>query len=201
MNSSETLSYASVSTTPRPPRVVIVVDGSEHWSYWARRALYGASKVWGGAGFAVVPHRGGQVDLVLLRACEAYDPDYVVTHSPTVEDVEHFNPGSIPVRGENGEPLTGADRERMLDMVRTQDVPSHLDETARQQIVAACSPYRSRSTGAGWHENVISLDDEPRGHFANVLDWPSTWQASVLACPRGWGGALGAVLASHAGVA
>ncbi|GGU96115.1 hypothetical protein GCM10010182_10880 [Actinomadura cremea] len=201
MTSNETLSYASVSATPRPPRVVIVVDGGEHWSYWVRRALYRADKVWGGAGFAVVPHRGGRVDPVLLRGCEAYDPDFVVTYSPTVAEVEHFHPGSIRVNGEDGEPLTEADRERMLDTVRTREVLSNQDEAARKQIVAACSSYRSRLTDAGWDEDVTSLTEESREHFASALDMPSTWQGSVLACPANWGGTLGAAVASHAGVA
>lgn len=128
VSSNEALSYALVSTTPRSPRVIIVIDGGEHWSYWVRRALYRAHQVWGGGGFAVVPHRSGRVNPVLLRGCEAYDPDFVVTYSPTVEDVEHFNPGCIRMTGEDGEPLTGADRQRMLEMVHNQDVPSGLDE-------------------------------------------------------------------------
>ncbi|MGW0589784.1 hypothetical protein [Streptosporangium sp. NPDC002607] len=201
MASNETLSYASVSITPRPPRVIIVVEGGKHWSYWVRRALYRAGKVWGGAGFAVVPHQGGQVNAVLLRACEAYDPDFVVTYSPTVADVEHFHPGFISLRGEDDQPLEGADRERSLAMVRADDVPSAEDEAARKQVIAACSSYRSRLTGDEWHEHVMSLGEESSGHFANVLDMPGAWHASVLACPTDWGGVLGAAVASYAGVA
>lgn len=198
---NEALSYALVSTTPRPPRIIIVIDGAGHWSYWARRALYRADKVWGGAGFAVIPHSSGRVNPVLLRGCEAYDPDFVVTYSPTVEDVEHFDPGCIQMAGVDGEPLTGADRQRMLEMVLNDDVPSDVHEAAREQIVAACSSYRSRLTGAEWHEDVTLLDEEPGRHFANVLDMPGTWQGSVLTCPAGWGGALGAAVAGYAGVA
>jgi hypothetical protein len=99
MISNEPLPYTSVSVTLRPPRVVIVIDGGEHWSYWARRALHRAGRAWGGAGFAVVPHRDGHVDRVLLRACQAYDPDFVVTYNPTFEDVEHFCPGWFQFKG------------------------------------------------------------------------------------------------------
>ncbi|MEV4159950.1 hypothetical protein [Nonomuraea dietziae] len=201
MTSHETLSYASVSITPRPPRVIIVVEGGKHWSYWVRRALYRAGKVWGGAGFAVVPHQGGQVNAVLLRACEAYDPDFVVTYSPKVADIEHFRPGFISINGEDGQPLEGADREQLLAMVRANEVPSAEDEAARRQVVAACSSYRSRFPGDEWHEHVMSLGEEPSGHFANVLDMRGAWQASVLACPTDWGGVLGAAVASYAGVA
>ncbi|MBE3200234.1 hypothetical protein IHE48_04315 [Frankia sp. CH37] len=69
-----------------------MIDGGEHWGYWARRALYRASRIWGGGGFVVVPHRDGKVSPILLAACQAYDPDFVVTYSPTVEDCEHFTP-------------------------------------------------------------------------------------------------------------
>ncbi|MEW1837522.1 hypothetical protein AB0392_06145 [Nonomuraea angiospora] len=201
MTSNETLSYASVSITPRPPRVIIVVEGGKYWSYWVRRALYRADMVWGGAGFAVVPHQGGRVNTVLLRACEAYDPDFVVTYSPTVADVEHFRPGFISIHGEDGQPLEGTDREQLLAMVRANEMPSAEDEAARRQVVAACSSYRSRFPGDEWHEHVMSLREEPSGHFANVLDMPGAWQASVLACPADWGGVLGAAVASYAGVA
>jgi hypothetical protein len=149
----------------------------------------------------VIPHHNGQVEPVLLRGCEAYDPDFVVTYSATFEDVEHFNPGCIQMNGEDGEPLTGADRQQQLKMVYNQDVPSGLDEAARNQIVAACSSYRCKPMGTKWHEDVMSLDEEPGGHFANVLDMPNSLQGSVLACPAGWGGALGAAVAAYAGVA
>ncbi|MDP9848330.1 hypothetical protein J2853_007541 [Streptosporangium lutulentum] len=201
MTSNETLSYTSVSITPRPPRVIIVVDGGKHWSYWVRRALYRADKVWGGAGFAVVPHQGGQVNPMLLRACEAYDPDFVVTYNPTVADIEHFHPGFIPVDREDGQPLEGADREQLLAVVGADEVPSLEDEAARKQVVAACSSYRSRFPDDEWHEHVMSLHEESNGHFASVPDMPGTWQASVLACPTDWGGVLGAAVASYAGVA
>lgn len=166
-----------------------------------RRALYRADKIWGGAGFAVVPHQGGHVNTVLLRTCEAYDPDFVVTYSPTVADIEHFRPGFISIKREDGQPLEGADREQLLDMVRADEVPSAEDEAARRQVVAACSSYRTRLAGNEWHEHVTSLGEEPSGHFANVLDMPGAWQASVLACPTNWGGVLGAAVASYAGVA
>ncbi|MET9001736.1 hypothetical protein [Amycolatopsis sp. NPDC004169] len=200
MASTEILSYTSVRTTLRPPRVVIVVDGGQHWSYWVRRALYRADRAWGGAGFAVVPHRGGQVDAVLLRACEAYDPDFVVTYSPTVDDVENLRPGWFTVSGDDGEPLSGDERERMLSMVLDDAVPSSDDHAAREQIVSVCSPYASRR-GGGWYESVEYLGDEPTGHFPNVVNMSETWHASVLACPAHWGGVLGAAVANHAGVA
>lgn len=177
-----------------------MVDGGEHWSYWVRRALHRADKIWGGAGFAVVPHSDGQVDPVLLRGCEAYDPDFVVTYSPTVADLEHFYPGFFSASGQDGEALTGADRERLLDSVRTDSASIRADEAARKQVVAACSSYRSRYADDEWHEDVVTLDEEPARHFASILDMPGTWSGPVLACPPDWGGSLGVAVASQAGV-
>jgi hypothetical protein len=194
------LSYASVSTTPRPPRVVIVIDGGPHWSYWARRALHRACRIWGGAGFAVVPHHDGEVHPTLPRACRAYDPDYVVNYHPTVGDVEHFAPGVIRVVGAGGEPLVGAERERLLKPVLEDPVSNEAGEAARAQIASVCSTYQS-SEYAGWHEalNVLHDRDDP-AHFTPVLEVPGTWPGPVLACPDDWGGVLGAAIASHAGV-
>ncbi|WP_410644958.1 hypothetical protein [Amycolatopsis sp. lyj-346] len=189
---NESLSYASVSTTLRPPRVVIVVDGGEQWSYWVRRAMFRADKVWGGAGFAVVPQRDGKVDPVLLRGCEAYDPDFVVTYHPTIAD-EHFQPGFIEVPAD-------VEREQFLSMVVDDDVPSDADDRARRQIVAACSTYRSLRAGE-WRENVEYLGEGPDAHFVDVLGMANTLQGSLIACPAQWGGTLGAAIAGVAGVA
>lgn len=199
--SGVSLSFASVSVTLRSPRVVVVIDGGAHWSYWVRRALYRAGRIWGGAGFAVVPHRNGKVDPVLLRACQAYDPDYVVTYHPTVGDLEHFNPGWFQIHSEDGALITGEERLRMLELARTRTVPLDTDLAARDQIAAVCSTYQT-SEHVGWHEAVQFLDeDDGQRHFPSVLDMPSTWKGSVLACPADWGGILGAAVASHAGVA
>src|SRR5690349_9794801 len=117
MNSGASLSYASVSTTLRPPRVVIVIDGGPCWTYLARRALYRASLSWGGAEFAVVPHHEGNVHPALLRACQVYDPDYVLTYQVTVADVAHFTPGALRLSCADGEVLEGQERQAMLDEI------------------------------------------------------------------------------------
>lgn len=194
------LSYAAVSMTPRPPRVVIVIDGGEQWSFWARRALFRAGQAWGGAGFAIVPHQNGEVHPVLLHACQAYDPDYVVTYPPTVGDVEAFNPGSIPINDADGVHMTGDERLRSLDQVSADAVPRDADAVARDRIAAACSTYQTRKHG-GLHESLEMLDEGDRRHFPDVLDMRSTWKGFLLACPSDWGGLLGAAIACRAGVA
>ncbi|KJE21179.1 hypothetical protein FF36_04519 [Frankia torreyi] len=196
MTSPAPPSYTSVSLTLRPSRVVIVIDGGEYWSYWARRALYRASRIWGGGDFVVVPHENGQVDPTLLRGCQAYDPDFVVTYHPTVEDIEHFRSGSIPINGQDGTPLEGDERARFLDQIRTEEVRSPADETAREEIASVCSVYRARGD-----ESITSIGEEGSGHFTDIGDIPDTWSGSVLACPARWGGLAGAATALHLGVA
>src|SRR5688500_16824322 len=95
MLAASEMSYSTISMGLRAPRVVIVIDGGNYWTYWARRALYLAGQVWGGAGFAVVPHRNGVVEPVLLRACRAYDPDFVVIVPTTQRELEQLAPGGF----------------------------------------------------------------------------------------------------------
>lgn len=195
------LSYSAVSMTPRPSRVVIVIDGGEHWTFWARRALYRADQVWGGSGFAVVPHREGKVSAVLLRACAAYDPDFVMTYSPTVAEMEHLYPGTFQVRGTDGQLLTGEEREQRLATDRTHVETPAEDGAARDQIASACSPYRTKLSGVGWTESDTMLDDDPGRSFPYAMAVPGAWKGSVLACPPNWGGLLGLAVANHAGAA
>lgn len=73
-------------------------DGGELWHYWARLVIYAASQVWGGAGFILVSHRGGDVESCLLRAAAAYDPDHAVLLRVTVRHMELAQPGVQPLR-------------------------------------------------------------------------------------------------------
>ncbi|TDV42575.1 hypothetical protein CLV71_11744 [Actinophytocola oryzae] len=186
--------------TLRPPRVVIVIDGGEQWSFWARRALFRAGRVWGGAGLAVVPHHDGEVHPVLLRACQAYDPDYVVTYPPTVGDLEFFDPGWFQITSADGDCVTGEERLRLLEQASAEVVPVQTDAAARDQIAAECSTYQTSEHGE-LHEAIEILGENDVQHFPTVLNMQSTWHGSVLACPSDWGGALGAAVACYAGVA
>ena len=66
--------YVDAQMTLRPARVAVVFDGGDDWQYWVRLAIYAASQVWGGAGFILIPHRGGEVAPCLLQAASVYDP-------------------------------------------------------------------------------------------------------------------------------
>ncbi|MDX8035731.1 hypothetical protein SK803_36475, partial [Lentzea sp. BCCO 10_0856] len=199
MNSGASLSYASVGMTPRPPRVVIVIDGGPWWTYLARRALYRASSIWGGAGFAIVPHHAGKVHPALLRACEIYDPDYVLAYRLTVADLEHFSPGWFQIRGEDGKLLEGEERQQMLDQALEQPIAVADDLTARDEIAAVCSQYQSGDP-TEWHDFLEFLEEDDTSNFTPITDIPDLWTGSVLACPAEWGGLLGTAVASHAGV-
>jgi len=185
----------------RPPRAVVVFDGGDHWTYWARRALHLSGQVWGGCGFAIVPHRNGQVDPVLLRACRAYDPDFVVMFPRTVDELEQLRPGWFQIKGSDGQLLTGQEREKMLAMAKAQEVPpGQADVAARNVVADVCSPYRHRLDEDKWHEDVIILRGAGDRHFHDALAVPGALQGPVLACPSDWGGILSVAVASHAGI-
>jgi hypothetical protein len=194
------MSYSTVSMGVRPPRVVILFDGGDRWTYWARRALHLAGQVWGGCGFAVVPHRSGRVDRVLLRACRAYDPDFVVTFPRLVGELEQLRPGWFQVRGKDGQLLTGREREEMLAPVKTQEVHERADGVARNVVADVCSPYRIRLDAETWDEDVIILHGAGNRHFHDALAVPGAHHGPVLACPSHWGGLSGVAIASHAGI-
>ncbi|MGI5506352.1 hypothetical protein [Lentzea sp. CA-135723] len=180
--------------------MVIVIDGGAHWTYLARRALYRASCIWGGAGFAVVPHHGGKVHSALLRACRIYDPDYVLNYRVPVGDLEHFSPGSVRFTGPDGDLLEGEARQEMLDQVLEGLVDMPGDRAARAEIAAVCSPYQSAEpTERAEFLDVLEEDDTGNFTLASVV--PDALAGSVLACPATWGGLLGTAIASHAGVA
>lgn len=203
-----TTTYSTVSMALRPPRAVVVFNGGDNWTFWARRALYLAGRVWGGCGFAVVPHKNGHVDPVLLRACRAYDPDYVVVCPLTVGELEQLRPGWFQVRGGDGQLLSGPERDRMLDEAKDRTVPIADDMAARDLIGSVCSPYRTKLDADQWDEDVQIL--QPGRSFHDALAVPgvfpgsdlilSAGNLSVLTCPPGWGGMVGALTAVSTGV-
>ncbi|WP_410646804.1 hypothetical protein [Amycolatopsis sp. cmx-4-54] len=194
------MKYSVINRGLRPARVAIVFDGGDNWSYWARRALFLAGKIWGGAGFALVPHRAGFVDPILLRACRAYDPDYIVAFSHTVGEYCHFASGSFIVNDDSGNPLTGE--------ARAAKVAEHFDEElepgpgameAREAVARACSPYRL--TGGDESPEVSHFLEASSAEFPAAEAIPGAYAGHVLHCPPSWGDLAGAAVASHAGVA
>lgn len=201
------IAYPTVRMGLRPPRAVVVFNGGDHWTYWARRAQYLAGQVWGGCNFALIPHRNGQVDPVLLRACRAYDPDYVVVLPVTVGEIEQLRPGWFQVKGADGQLAVGQERDRMLDEVNDDTVPVNDDMAARNLIADICSTYRTRLDDS-WDEDVYILEPGDRS-FHNALSVSGIFPGSdlvlnpadlsVLACPPTWGGMLGVLTASAVG--
>jgi hypothetical protein len=169
--------------TLRPSRTVVVFDGGDQWTYWAKRALYLSGQVWGGCGFAVVPHRDGQVHPALLRACRAYDPDFVVTFPRSVEELESLTLGWFQMKGEDGRPLTGQEREQMPALAKDQEIydPDPGGMAARELIVGACSPYRTKLVADTRSEEATILRSAGDRHFPNALTIPGAYQGPVLA--------------------
>ncbi|OXM54130.1 hypothetical protein CFP75_03365 [Amycolatopsis alba DSM 44262] len=200
MSDATPMKYSVINRGLRPARVAIVFDGGDNWSYWARRALFLAGQIWGGAGFALVPHRAGVVDPILLRACRAYDPDYIVAFSHTVGEYCHFASGSFIVNDDSGNPLTGE--------ARAAKIAEHFDEElepgpgameAREAVARACSPYRL--TGGDESPKVSYFLEASSAEFPAAESIPGAYAGHVLHCPPSWGGLAGAAVASHAGVA
>jgi hypothetical protein len=198
---SSTMSYATVSMGLRPSRVVVVFDGGDHWTYWARRALQLCGRVWGGCGFAVVPHRDGEVNHVLLRACRAYDPDFVVTFPRMVGEMAKLHPGWIQFRGDDGQLLSGRDYDERLEQIDDQEELDEKDEEARNLIAAVCSPYRMRASAESRaEEDVTILSGTDERTFPAAVEVPGAEYGPVLACRPEWGGLMGVAVASHAGI-
>lgn len=197
---SKPLTYSVINRGLRPSRVVIVFDGSSAWTYWARRALFLANQVWGGVGFALVPHRDGVVDPALLHACRAYDPDYVVAFGRTLSEIDHFEPGKLPIRGADGTTLTGADRAEALASAARESgsAPSEADLQARDLVSSACSPYQFDSAEPLLDD--VFLLECPSPSFPAAMDVPGAHQGHVLQCPPSWGGLLGVAIASKIGM-
>ncbi|WP_134662608.1 hypothetical protein [Amycolatopsis sp. CFH S0078] len=179
---------------------MIVFDGGSEWTYWARRALFLANQVWGGVGFALVPHRDGVVDPALLHACRAYDPDYVVAFGRTLSEIDHFEPGKLQIRGADGAPLTGADRAAALARADREpgSAPSEADTRARDVVSSVCSPYQFDSAEPLLDD--VFLLDCPSPSFPAAIEVPGAHQGHVLQCPPSWDGLLGVAIASKVGM-
>ncbi|MGV9616815.1 hypothetical protein [Nocardia xishanensis] len=174
-------------------------DGGQYWSYWARRALHLASKAWGGAGYALVPHHDGRVDPAVLRACRTYDPDYVVAYPRNLIDFEYFMPGRLAVAGADGQPLSGRARaDALAQDILLGDTVVAADRKARDQVAAVCSPYRLVTAATA--REVISQIGTPTEAFPDIHAMPGLHVNNCAQCPPNWGGLLGVAVASHAGL-
>lgn len=186
--------------TLRPARVAVVFDGGDDWQYWARLAIYAASQVWGGAGFILIPHRDGKVAPSLLQAASAYDPDHVVLLRITVRHFELVRPGVQPLRL-NGQLVTGAAREELVEQAGAAVIDDASGEKARQAVAEVCSPYcRQFESGGEWTGELTALiPGQPCRDLTPISSLEGMPGGSRLAGPSDWGGSLGVAVAARCG--
>lgn len=190
------LEYAAASVLLRAPRAAVVIPRHDRWPALVAHVLGKTAGIWGGAGFALVPHNDGDVAPHWLRLMAGYDPDHVVAATMPVPDLMAFYPeapvlvAGAPISAERAREL-GIDRETPL---------SNRDDQALWTIAAACTPFRrTREFGAdnprtryekarlpvrGEHDLVIVHDPGP---VSPLLDFESgdtrlaaAWLASLL---------------------
>jgi hypothetical protein len=202
----------------RPPRVAVVFDGGANWHYWARVALHACTKVWGGRGFILVPHRQGMVNPQMLHAVRAYDPDYVVRLQRTLGTIEQVQPVSIRISGADSSALAGSARAGFIEANAARPVSDPADEAARREVVQACASHRRRAPsdvaaeGHEWIEQATSCSIDGRiGNLTTAADAAATDydspiadppypRAACLSAPSDWGGTLGVAVAATCGV-
>src|ERR1700722_7986672 len=84
--------YETARACLRAPRFVLAYMAGPDWTYVSRRGIQTLSRVWGGAGAAVLPADNrdeGEPDL--LRLVRAYDPDVIAASVPLLEDLARFD--------------------------------------------------------------------------------------------------------------
>ncbi|RYF58180.1 MAG: hypothetical protein EOO27_13350, partial [Comamonadaceae bacterium] len=163
MIANQHIEYATVTTGLRAPRVAVVFPGQKDWDYFARAAMYAASNIWSGAGFVLAPEHDGRIAPVIRDAVVAYDPDYVVSYSYTVFDLDNLTPGTIDeiLDKQNIEDMD--DRSRLREDWSSQAVSNDAVARARRELVAACSSYRldhgseRADSDHRWHERIRTL--------------------------------------------
>ncbi|MEA5366312.1 hypothetical protein VA596_42750 [Amycolatopsis sp., V23-08] len=163
-------------------------DGDGDWSYRARRALYLATQVWGGAGFALVPHYQGVVRPELLKAVRAYDPDFVVHTALTLEE-----------RAYRDDDVSVEDARRLATLF-SPDPYSRTDREARDLVSEACSEYIHRNPSQPGGHAAVPYFTVPSRDFTTASDIRRGHEGPVVSCPPEWGGLTGAAVAAYAGV-
>lgn len=162
----ETLEYAAASVLLRAPRIAVVIPHHERWPELAALILARNACVWGGAGFALVPHRAGAVAPYWLRLMSGFDPDHVVAATMPLPDRMPYYPEQ-PVLVDN-EPIS-PDRARELG-IDAETPLSGLDDRARLTVAAACTPFRrTRNHGSGNPRTRYEMHRLPSGKGENDL--------------------------------
>jgi hypothetical protein len=214
-----TPAYAEALLGLRPSRVAIVFPAdTPYWMFFARAALWEANQIWGGAGFVLVPHHGGDVSGTLLRAVAAYDPDYVVGHRVTWKELLVGYPVAMPqLLDSDGQPVPEEKRAEILAPVEQEHATDSITEAAREVVAKACEVYRRHGPSLDnatpsdaafgrqlprWdrpsqnaNESAVFLDDDG----LTQADSLGSFDDACLAAPSSLSGAWGAMAAVIAG--
>ena len=117
----------------------------------------------------------------------------------TVRHFELARPGVQPLRL-NGQLVTGAEREELLEQAGAAVIDDPAGEKARQAVADVCSPYRHQDDGGEWADEVAALNaDRPGGDLTPISGLEGVPGGSRLAAPAGWGGPWGWPLPRGAG--
>lgn len=203
---TSSLDYAAVNLMLRAPRVAVIIDGSdEAWVSAARVALAQCSKVWGGAGFVLVPQQEGIVHPTVLAAVTAYDPDYVAVSARTLAEHELGTPGGFEIMGADDQVLQGDERAEAIARSGDRDYVTDDAHVARETVLAACSPHRMREDledgEVFWDDPLHQLSTaDPTGSGLTHVNRLSAFvEQACLGAPPQWGGPLGLLAASKLG--
>jgi len=204
--SKPSLDYAAINLMLRPPRVAVIVDGSEKaWVAAARIALAQCTEVWGGAGFVLVPHQSGVVDPAVLAAVVAYDPDYVAVSARSIAEYELTMPGVLEIAGDDGKPLRAEQRAETIARSGAREFVDDAAHHAREMVIAGCSPHRMREVLKNgdvlWDDPLLQLSsDDPTGSgLTHVSRLRAHAEQACVAAPPRWSGALGLLAAAKFG--
>ncbi|WP_157571501.1 hypothetical protein [Nocardioides alkalitolerans] len=177
-------SYSETYFSLRAPRVAIVFPASTpHWDYFARRALWQANQLWGGAGFVLVPHLDGVVSDHVLRAVAAYDPDYVVPHQVDWRELFTADRSARAMFGDpDGESFDAAVLD---DWPATADAHDRRTNAARDHVSLTCQVYRRLDETvpppAQDREALVRWDQAWSNHEESVMSLDTTVALSPVA--------------------
>ena len=168
--------YVETGMALRAPRVAVVFPApATGWTHAARVALHQVSHVWGGAGFVLVPHDGGLVNVAVLDAVAAYDPDYVVTARYTYSELMALDPSYLDLSfaqpGDQDEGVVDARRAEFLAVHGDGYAPDDGSIRARETVAQVCDVFRRRDTAlhsqftAGLH-----------GVAGTTQEWARPWE-------------------------
>jgi hypothetical protein len=106
------------------------------------------SRVWGGAGAAILPAGNGGGDASdLLSLVRAYDPDVIAASVPLLEDLAHFD-SSVEERARRWQEHTGVDDPDAWERISAQTADSGPWDDVARWADAWCSPLKGHHQGA-----------------------------------------------------